>query len=218
MTGKSNVVSPALAEPNGHFAQATEVELGGRMLFVSGMTARNRDGGVTGIGDVSSQTRQVLSSPALRMRLPSGVKATWATQPVLWPLKARTSLPVSRSHKNSIRSAPLTAAAANTQLISIHPLTLTGPGWLPASASNLTGPFSHAWSDIDDDNVADSTEEVTPSGGDFQFPFTPFDNGPARLDGELLGEIVTATNDGEFTTVPKAANQALAKREDAAGL
>jgi 2-iminobutanoate/2-iminopropanoate deaminase len=59
MTDKRNVVSPALAEPNGHFAQATEVELGGRMLFISGMTARNKEGGVTGVGDVSSQTRQV---------------------------------------------------------------------------------------------------------------------------------------------------------------
>ena len=58
---------------------------------------------------------------------------------------------------------------------------LTGPGWLPADATNLTGPFAHAWSDVDDDNQADAAEEVGPDSGDFQYPFTSFtDNGPPR--------------------------------------
>lgn len=56
---KQEVVSAALAEPNGHFAQATIVECTGRMLFISGMTARNAEGGITGIGDVTAQTHQV---------------------------------------------------------------------------------------------------------------------------------------------------------------
>jgi 2-iminobutanoate/2-iminopropanoate deaminase len=59
MTAPRNIISAGLAEPNGHFAQATEVELGGRMLFISGMTARDKEGGVAGVGDVSAQTRQV---------------------------------------------------------------------------------------------------------------------------------------------------------------
>ena len=34
---------------------------------------------------------------------------------------------------------------------------LTAPGWLPATAHRTSsGPFSHAWSDVDDDNVADA--------------------------------------------------------------
>ncbi len=58
---------------------------------------------------------------------------------------------------------------------------LTTPGWLPATATNLTGPFSHAWSDVNDDNLATPSEEVTPTSGDFQFTFVPFnDNGPPR--------------------------------------
>ena len=58
---------------------------------------------------------------------------------------------------------------------------LTGPGWLPGTATNLTGPYSHAWSDVDDDDVADAAEEVTPVSADFEFPFTPFTvNGPPR--------------------------------------
>lgn len=56
---KTNVVSPKLAKPNGHFAQATVVEARGRLLFISGMTARKADGTIAGIGDVSEQTRQV---------------------------------------------------------------------------------------------------------------------------------------------------------------
>ena len=56
---KDQVVSPQLAEPNGHFAQATAVAAGGRFVFISGMTARNADGGITGVGDITAQTHQV---------------------------------------------------------------------------------------------------------------------------------------------------------------
>jgi 2-iminobutanoate/2-iminopropanoate deaminase len=56
---KQEVVSPGLAVPNGHFAQATVAEAAGRLLFISGMTARNAAGGVTGVGDISAQTHQV---------------------------------------------------------------------------------------------------------------------------------------------------------------
>ena len=56
---KEEVRSPELAEPNGHFAQATAAVPAGRLVFVSGMTARNAEGGVTGVGDVAAQTHQV---------------------------------------------------------------------------------------------------------------------------------------------------------------
>ena len=56
---KQQVVSSDLAEPNGHFAQAITAPASGRLVFVSGMTARNRDGGVTGVGDITAQTHQV---------------------------------------------------------------------------------------------------------------------------------------------------------------
>jgi 2-iminobutanoate/2-iminopropanoate deaminase len=57
--GKQEIVSDKLAEPNGHFAQAVVAEATGRLLFVSGMTARNAEGGITGLGDIAAQTRQV---------------------------------------------------------------------------------------------------------------------------------------------------------------
>lgn len=56
---KQLVVSPELAAPNGHFAQATTAPASGRLVFISGMTARNREGAVTGVGDITAQTHQV---------------------------------------------------------------------------------------------------------------------------------------------------------------
>ena len=53
--------SAELAVPNGHFAQATAISVPAtaRLVFISGMTARNAEGGITGVGDVSAQTHQV---------------------------------------------------------------------------------------------------------------------------------------------------------------
>src|SRR6185437_8277080 len=45
--------------PSGHFSQATMIEARGRMVFISGMTARRADGTMAGIGDPEAQTRQV---------------------------------------------------------------------------------------------------------------------------------------------------------------
>jgi 2-iminobutanoate/2-iminopropanoate deaminase len=57
---KQEVVSPQLAVPNGHFAQATRAR--GELVFISGMTALNAEGGVTGVGDVTAQTHQVIQN------------------------------------------------------------------------------------------------------------------------------------------------------------
>lgn len=56
---KQQVTSPKLAAPNGHFSQATTIEARGKLVFISGMTARKADGSIAGIGDVEAQTRQV---------------------------------------------------------------------------------------------------------------------------------------------------------------
>jgi len=48
-----------LRTPNGHFSQATTIEAQGKLVFVSGMTARHPDGSITGVGDIEAQTRQV---------------------------------------------------------------------------------------------------------------------------------------------------------------
>lgn len=56
---KTQIHSEALRQPNGHFSQATAIEARGRLVFISGMTARRPDGSIAGIGDVEAQTRQV---------------------------------------------------------------------------------------------------------------------------------------------------------------
>ena len=56
---KTQVSSDRLAKPNGHFSQATAIEARGKLVFISGMTARRPDGSIAGIGDIEAQTRQV---------------------------------------------------------------------------------------------------------------------------------------------------------------
>jgi 2-iminobutanoate/2-iminopropanoate deaminase len=56
---KKQILSPKLRQPNGHFSHATMIEARGRLVFISGMTARAKDGSITGVGDVEAQTRQV---------------------------------------------------------------------------------------------------------------------------------------------------------------
>ncbi|MFJ6662267.1 RidA family protein [Streptomyces sp. NPDC091377] len=56
---KKAIISPQLAPPNGHFAQATVIETNGRLVFISGMTARTQDGSIAGVGDITAQTHQV---------------------------------------------------------------------------------------------------------------------------------------------------------------
>ena len=56
---KREVSSDAIRKPAGVFSQATMVEAKGRLVFISGMTARRPDGSIAGIGDITEQTRQV---------------------------------------------------------------------------------------------------------------------------------------------------------------
>jgi extracellular elastinolytic metalloproteinase len=57
---------------------------------------------------------------------------------------------------------------------------LTRPGWLPRSSPWLAGNNAHVWSDVNDDDVAQGSEEVTPGRTSFEFPFIDFTatNGP----------------------------------------
>ncbi len=56
---KQQITSDRIRQPSGHFSQATVVEARGRLVFISGMTARRADGSIAGIGDIEAQTRQV---------------------------------------------------------------------------------------------------------------------------------------------------------------
>ena len=56
---KTQIISPKLRQPNGHFSHATTIAARGRLVFISGMTARRIDGTIAGVGDIEAQTRQV---------------------------------------------------------------------------------------------------------------------------------------------------------------
>jgi 2-iminobutanoate/2-iminopropanoate deaminase len=56
---KREVTSDSIRKPIGVFSQATIAEARGRLVFISGMTARRADGSIAGIGNIEIQTRQV---------------------------------------------------------------------------------------------------------------------------------------------------------------
>ena len=56
---KRQISTGAVRQPVGHFSQAIEIEAKGKLVFISGMTARRADGTIAGIGDIEAQTRQV---------------------------------------------------------------------------------------------------------------------------------------------------------------
>lgn len=69
---KTQLTSTALRSPNGVFSQATAVEATGRLVFVSGMTARKPDGTIAGVGDISEQTQQVCENVQAAVREAGG--------------------------------------------------------------------------------------------------------------------------------------------------
>ena len=56
---KKQIQSEKIRTPSGHFSQAVSIEAKGKLVFISGMTARRADGTIAGVGDIEAQTRQV---------------------------------------------------------------------------------------------------------------------------------------------------------------
>jgi len=56
---KQQIVSDKIGKPSGHFSHATVIEARGRLVFVSGMLAKDVTGQIVGIGEPAAQTRQV---------------------------------------------------------------------------------------------------------------------------------------------------------------
>jgi 2-iminobutanoate/2-iminopropanoate deaminase len=58
---KQAIISPRLSKPVGVFSHAVKAE-GKQFLFISGLTARDKDGNIVGKGDMTAQTMQVLEN------------------------------------------------------------------------------------------------------------------------------------------------------------
>ena len=62
----------------------------------------------------------------------------------------------------------------------------TGPGWLPDDSPWLAGNVAHVYNDANDDDVAQRTEEIRPSGHrQFQYPFTNFNSVDPRCSAQF---------------------------------
>jgi 2-iminobutanoate/2-iminopropanoate deaminase len=72
---KQQISSPKLRQPNGHFSQATTIEARGKLVFISGMTARRPDGSIAGIGNIEEQTRQVCENVKAAVEAAGGTLA-----------------------------------------------------------------------------------------------------------------------------------------------
>ena len=54
--------SKELSEPAGVFVQATRIQAEGHIVYVSGLTSRNKDGSVFAPGDIRAQTTHILEN------------------------------------------------------------------------------------------------------------------------------------------------------------
>ena len=72
---KIEIRSDRLARPSGVFSQATAIEARGRLVFISGMTARRADGTMAGPGDIAAQTRQVCENLKAAVEAAGGTMA-----------------------------------------------------------------------------------------------------------------------------------------------
>jgi enamine deaminase RidA (YjgF/YER057c/UK114 family) len=74
MTGhiqRENLFPAGLSKPTGHWTTVTTARPG-KLVFISGLTAKNERGNIVGVGDVRAQTRQVCDNLAAAMRAAGG--------------------------------------------------------------------------------------------------------------------------------------------------
>lgn len=72
---KRQIVSPKIGKPSGHFSQATAIEARGRLVFISGMVAKDANGAAVGVGDIAAQTRQVCENVKAAVEAAGGTMA-----------------------------------------------------------------------------------------------------------------------------------------------
>jgi len=71
---RENIFPPGVSKPTGHWTTVTTARPG-KMVFVSGLTAKNERGELVGVGDIRAQTRQVCENLKLAMQAAGGTLA-----------------------------------------------------------------------------------------------------------------------------------------------
>lgn len=72
---KRQITSDRIGRPVGHFSQATMIEARGRLVFISGMLAKDAQGKILGRGDIEAQTRQVCENLKAAVEAAGGTMA-----------------------------------------------------------------------------------------------------------------------------------------------
>jgi len=72
MSLKKTLQPENISKPAGVWSPAVVVTNPGRMVFLSGFTARDRTGAIVGVGDIEKQTRQVCENLRETMRAAGG--------------------------------------------------------------------------------------------------------------------------------------------------
>ena len=68
---RENLFPAGLSKPTGHWTTVTTARPG-KLVFISGLTAKNERGDIVGVGDVRAQTRQVCDNLVAAMRAAGG--------------------------------------------------------------------------------------------------------------------------------------------------
>lgn len=68
---RENLFPEGLSRPTGHWTTVTTARPG-KLVFISGLTAKNERGEIVGVGDVRAQTRQVCENLRAAMRAAGG--------------------------------------------------------------------------------------------------------------------------------------------------
>lgn len=68
---RENLFPAGLARPGGHWTTVTTARPG-KLVFVSGLVAKNAAGEIVGVGDIRAQTRQVCENLRLAMQAAGG--------------------------------------------------------------------------------------------------------------------------------------------------
>ena len=71
---RENIFPLGLSKPTGHWTTVTTARPG-KLVFVSGLTAKNERGEIVGVGDIGAQTRQVCENLQAAMRGAGGTLA-----------------------------------------------------------------------------------------------------------------------------------------------
>ncbi len=71
---RENIFPAGVSKPTGHWTTVTTARPG-KLVFISGLTAKNERGEIVGVGDIAAQTRQVCENLQAAMRAAGGALA-----------------------------------------------------------------------------------------------------------------------------------------------